>query len=253
MLLASSTLSSKTFIKMVDVVKVGVMQPYLFPYLGYYQLVSCVDHFVFYDDVTFIKQGYINRNSILGDRTPLRITFPVFDASSNRLISDHSFCRDFSKQVKSIEQAYSKAPYFKLFFPRVLSVLESPDRDVTRVCRKSIETVLDYLDIPFNHYLSSSLQYDRAKNRADKLVSICKNLGGDTYVNSIGGSELYEHDSFSMNGIDLLFIKMMEITYKQRRVSDPFIPNLSMIDAGMWCPPEKIREMLLSYQLVKIA
>lgn len=232
--------------------KIAIMQPYLFPYLGYYQLASCVDHFVFYDDVTFIKQGYINRNSILGDRAPLRITFPVLDASSNRLISEHSFSKDFSKQVRSIEQTYSKAPYFTPFFPRVLSVLESPDRDVTKVCSNSIATVLDYLEIPFNHYLSSSLQYDRAENRAERIINICKHLGGDTYINSIGGSDLYRHEFFSTNGIDLLFIKMKEIAYKQRRTSDPFITNLSLIDVAMWCDPEEIKKMLLSYQLVRI-
>lgn len=227
------------------------MQPYLFPYLGYYQLASCVNEFVFYDDVSFIKQGYINRNSILGDRAPLRVTFPVLDASSNRLIKDHAFSRDFSKQIKTIEQTYSKAPFFNDFFPRILSVLESPDRDVTKICRDSIKVVMDYLGVAFSHHLSSAMPYDRGSDRAERLVNICKYLGGDVYINTMGGSSLYTHQFFSSRGIELFFIGMKEIQYRQRRESDSFIPNLSIVDIAMWCAPEEVESMLLKYQLVK--
>lgn len=231
--------------------KIAVMQPYLFPYLGYYQLVSCVNEFVFYDDVSFIKQGYINRNSILGDRAPLRVTFPVLNASSNRLIKDHAFSQDFSKQIKTIEQAYSKAPFFNDFFPRLLSVLESPDRDVTIICRESIKVVMDYLEVAFSHHLSSAMPYDRGSDRAERLVNICKYLGGNVYVNSIGGSDLYTNSFFSSRGIDLRFMKMDEVQYRQRRESDSFVSNLSIIDIAMWCAPEEVRNMLLKYQLVE--
>jgi len=227
------------------------MQPYLFPYLGYYQLASCVNEFVFYDDVSFIKQGYINRNSILGDRAPLRVTFPVLDASSNRLIKDHVFSEDFSKQIKTIEQAYSKAPFFNEFFPRVLSVLESPSRDVTKICSESIAIVMEYLAVPFSYHISSAMPYDRGLDRAERLVNICKYLNGNVYINSIGGSSLYSDMFFSSHEINLFFIKMEEIKYKQRQKDGPFIPNLSMIDVVMWCEPEEIRNLLLSYQLTR--
>ncbi len=228
------------------------MQPYLFPYLGYYQLASCVNEFVFYDDVNFIKQGYINRNSILGDHGPLRITFPVLDISSNRLIKDHIFFQNFSKQIKTIEQAYSKAPYFNNFFPRVLSVLESPERDVTKICRDSIEAVMDYLGIAFSHHLSSAMPYDRGSDRAERLVNICKYLGGSTYINSIGGSHLYSDAFFASHDIDLFFIKMEDIKYNQCQKGELFFPNLSMIDVVMWCDPEEVRDLLLKYQLAKL-
>lgn len=231
--------------------KIAVMQPYLFPYLGYYQLASCVDEFVFYDDVSFIKQGYINRNSILGDRAPLRVTFPVLEASSNRLIKDHVFFRDFSKQIRTIEQAYSKAPFFNEFFPIILSVLESSDRDVTKICRDSIQVVMDYLGIAFSDHISSAMPYDRSADRAERLINICKYLDGDVYINSIGGSSLYAHDYFASHGVDLLFIKMEEVRYRQRRGSDPFIPNLSIVDIAMWCAPEEVKKMLSNYRLIK--
>lgn len=231
--------------------KVAVMQPYIFPYLGYYQLVSCVDEFVFYDDVSFIKQGYINRNSILGDRAPLRVTFPVLNASSNRLIKEHAFSQDFSKQIKTIEQAYSKAPFFNEFFPRILSVLESHDRDVTKICRDSIKVVMDYLGVTISDHLSSVMPYDRGSDRAERLVNICKCLGGDVYINTMGGTSLYENSFFVSHNINLFFIKMKEIKYRQRRESDSFVPNLSIIDIAMWCAPEEVKSMLSKYRLVK--
>lgn len=230
--------------------KVAVMQPYIFPYLGYYQLAHYADEFVFYDDVSFIKQGYINRNSILGDRVAQRITFPVRDASSNRLIKDHFFSEDFSRQIKSIEQAYSKAPFFGSVFKIILSVLESPDRSVTSVCSNSIKVVMEYLNIPLSCRISSAMPYDREGDRVARLASICKYLGAHEYINSIGGSDLYEYDDFASKGVDLSFIKMNEVNYAQRRNNDPFVPNLSMIDIIMWCDPEEVKNMLSQYQLI---
>jgi len=93
--------------------KIAVMQPYLFPYIGYYQLVNLTDVFIVYDDVTFIKRGYINRNSILIDREPRRFNIPVIGASQNVLIQNLHYA-PVGKLLKTIEQSYSKAPYIKM-------------------------------------------------------------------------------------------------------------------------------------------
>ena len=62
--------------------KLAIMQPYLFPYLGYFQLIAAVDKFVFYDDVNFIKNGWINRNRLLISGKVNYITIPLSGASS---------------------------------------------------------------------------------------------------------------------------------------------------------------------------
>lgn len=98
---------------------VGVMQPYLFPYLGYFQLVHHCDKFVFYDDVNYIKGGYVNRNNILCNSKKQLFTLPVEKASSFKKINELSFQRNPKKIIRTIEQAYSKSTYFDEVMPLV--------------------------------------------------------------------------------------------------------------------------------------
>lgn len=230
--------------------KVAIMQPYLFAYPGYYQLAASVDTFVFYDDVNFIKRGYINRNSILANGEALKITFPVVGASQNRKINEHQFEADFSKVIKSIEHAYGKAPNFDAVFPLINAVLTAENRDVTSMCRASVVMVMEYLGLPFRHVLSSAIDYDRDASAAGKLVSICKTLQADTYINSIGGMALYTREQFAEEGLALHFLKMNDLHYVQRKASDAFVPYLSMIDPLMWCTKDDVRALLTQYELV---
>lgn len=224
------------------------MQPYLFPYLGYYQLVHAVDNFVFYDDVTFIKGGYINRNNICSNGKAQRFTVPVPGMSSNVLINKLSFDSNVKKQLKSIEQAYAKAPFFKDIFPIVVSVLNDDKRNVAHICRLSITRVIDYLGIEKSYDYSSELSYERDVPAAKKLVNISKSLGSSEYVNSPGGKSLYSKDYFLKHGIKLNFIEMGEYQYNQN--SNVFLPNLSMIDILMWNSKNEVVELLNKYNLV---
>lgn len=230
--------------------RVAIMQPYLFPYLGYYQLASCVDQFVFCDDVNFIKRGYINRNQILDQGEARRITLPVIDASQNRLILEHRFEPNANCFLNRIANAYHRAPHFAAVFPRIEAVLNAEARDVTSVCRASIATVMDYLELPFRHRLSSTMSYDRQAGRSGRLIEICKVLGAKTYINSIGGTALYQREEFATHGIDLHFLKMNAVHYPQRPSQADFVPYLSMIDTLMWCTPQQVRALLGEYQLV---
>src|SRR5690606_3799363 len=95
--------------------KIAIMQPYLFPYLGYFQLINAVETFVFYDDVNFIKRGWINRNQILVDNKAALFTVPLKKASQNKLINEIDMAIDekwLSQFFKTIEQNYKNAPYF---------------------------------------------------------------------------------------------------------------------------------------------
>lgn len=226
----------------------AIMQPYLFPYLGYYQLVYSAEKFVFYDDVNFIKRGYINRNNILVNGIAQRFTIPVPGATQNEKINTFEFSTDVKKVLKTIEQSYKKAPYFQEVYKIVEAVLTSKNRSVTDICRLSVEKVFDYLDIRKQYYISSELEYDRDISAADKLISISKNLNCTHYINSPGGIELYNKDYFKERGIDLSFIQMVASTYSQN--GDNFVPYLSMIDVLMWNNKEQVKRLLEQYELL---
>lgn len=226
---------------------VAAMQPYLFPYLGYFQLICHAEVFVIYDDANYIKQGYINRNNILVNGEAYRFTVPVINGSSYTPIYQVTFSNDVEKLIKTIEQAYKRAPFFNEVYPIIEKSLRASDRAVPSVCHQAMILVLEYLELPFMIKLSSKLDYDRSGSASDKLIALCHTLHATQYTNSVGGQELYDKGYFQQRGIQLSFIKMRPIVYPQGK--NQFIPNLSIIDALMWCPKPVIRSMMNQYDL----
>ena len=227
--------------------KLAVMQPYLFPYIGYFQLIYAADLFLIYDDVAYIKQGYINRNSILSANGATRFTIPVPGASSNKLISELAFSEDVGKILRTIEQSYSKAPHFEEVFPMIRRALELDDRSIASVCQKSFEDIFSYLGLEKQFKKTSELDYDRSASARDRLIALCQQFGADSYINAPGGRKLYAKQDFAEKEIDLKFVDSLPVEYSQG--SAEFVPNLSIIDVLMRCPPEEVKRLLSRYEL----
>lgn len=224
------------------------MQPYIFPYLGYYQLVNAAGKFVFYDDVNYIKQGFINRNSICNNGASVGFVLPVPGNSSYVKIKDLSFSNETRKILGNIKQSYSKAPFFSDVYPMVEAVFQHNERSVATICSLSVQLVFDYLSINKDFYLASQLDYNRTLNASDKIIDIVSSLNGSHYINSIGGATLYDKEYFASKGIVLNFIRMNDIQYNQ--LSKKFIPNLSIIDVLMNCDRSSVMALLAAYELV---
>lgn len=227
----------------------GVMQPYLFPHLGYYQLVRHCDFFVFYDDVTYIKGGYINRNTLLAAGKEQKFTLSVIKASSNTLIRDLYFSNDTKKLLRSLSQNYRKAPYYDDVFPIVKSVFDDDDRNVAGITSLSIARVFDYLGLDLDCTFSSQVDYDRSLTAAEKLFQLCDVFSADTYCNAEGGKSLYSKDGFKSQGIDLEFLIKRPVQYCQAGTDMGFVDNLSMIDVLMWNSKEEVLRLLTQYDI----
>lgn len=228
--------------------KLAVMQPYLFPYIGYFQLIYAADLFLIYDDVAYIKQGYINRNSILSKSGVTRITIPVPGASSNKLISELTFSKNVVKILRTIEQSYSKAPYFEVVFPMIRGALELDDRLIASICQKSYEDIFSYLGLKKQFKKTSELEYDRTASGSDRLIELCQQFGADSYINAPGGIKLYVRQEFTDRGVDLKFVNFLPVEYSQG--GSDFVPNLSIIDMLMNCSPSLIIENMDCHELV---
>ncbi|MGA4494154.1 WbqC family protein [Vreelandella venusta] len=227
--------------------KLGVMQPYLFPYIGYFQLIYAADLFLIYDDVAYIKQGHINRNCILSPNGAARFTIPVPGASSNKLISELAFSEDTAKVLRTIEQSYSKAPHFEEVFPMIRGALELDDRSIASVCQKSFEDIFSYLGLEKQFKKTSELDYDRSATARDRLMALCQQFGADCYINAPGGRKLYAKQDFAEKGVDLKFVDSLPVEYSQGNAE--FVPNLSIIDVLMHCSPEEVWRLLGCYEL----
>jgi len=103
--------------------KLAIMQPYFLPYIGYFQLINAVDKYVIYDDVNFIKGGWINRNKILLNGAELRINLPIEGASSFKKINEINVGKNRDKLILTVNQAYKKAPYYNDVFPLLLDIM----------------------------------------------------------------------------------------------------------------------------------
>lgn len=226
----------------------AIMQPYLFPYLGYWQLINVVDAFVIYDDVNFIKQGYINRNSILANGKAQTFTLELIGASSNKLINEIEVGNNTIKVLKTIKQNYIKAPYFEVVFPIIEDMLMQEEKNLAKFIGYSLQKISEYLGCDTKFVYSSNIDKDCNLKAQDKVIDICKNLNAKNYINAVGGQELYDKETFKKENIELNFIKTELVSYNQFK--NEFVPYLSIIDIMMFNSVDEIKEMLNRYELV---
>ena len=228
--------------------RLGIMQPYFFPYLGYWQLLANVDKYVVYDDVTYIKGGWINRNNFLINGQKNLLTMRLEKASSYTLIKDIAIKDDFVKFLKTIEMGYKKAPFFEDSFRLLKDICQCPDKKLGQFLFNSHIKICEYLGIDTELILSSSFDKHTELKGKDKVISICKQLGADEYINAIGGQELYDKKEFAENGIRLNFLQANLREYRQ--LKNEFVAGLSIIDIMMFNSKEEIKEMLNDFNLV---
>lgn len=232
--------------------KLGIMQPYFFPYIGYWQLLNAVDKYVIYDDINFIKGGWINRNRILNNGNVQYINVQMQGASSFKHINEIGVQINelmVEKNKKTLWNAYHKCNEFETVYPVICEVLDSRIENLAEYLEFSIKKVCQYLGIDTKLYLSSKIDKDIMLHGEDKVLDICKNMGADMYYNAIGGKELYHFKKFKEYGIRLCYLKTNEIIYKQP--NNKFEPNLSIIDVMMNNNIHEIQKILQEYTLVE--
>ena len=141
------------------------MQPYIFPYIGYFQLINAVDKFVFYDDVNFIKRGWINRNKILVNKEEKLFTIPVLKASQNKLINEIEVEIDekwLQKFNTTLEQCYKKAPFFESTYQLIQDVFSTKHETIAELAIDTIVKISNHLELT-TVFEESSLSYSDTK------------------------------------------------------------------------------------------
>lgn len=228
--------------------KLAIMQPYFLPYIGYFHLIKASNTFVFYDDVNFIKQGWISRNRILLNERDFVFNLEMKGASSFKKINTINVGNNRPKLLKTFEQAYKKAPFFKDVEPLLHSVFDNTENSLSQYIILSTHIVLRYLGINTKILISSEIEKSNELKGQEKVIAICKELGATHYINSIGGQNLYSKNDFANSGISLSFIQSGKIEYKQ--FDNEFIPWLSIIDVLMFNSVDEIHKMLDNYELI---
>lgn len=231
--------------------KLAIMQPYLFPYIGYFQLMNAVDEFVVYDNIEFTKKGWINRNRVLVNGMDAYISFPLKKDSDYLNIRDRYLAEvwvtDRKKMLNRIQASYSKSPYYSAVYPIIEKAILSDENNLFLFILNSLNLIKEYLQIPTSLVTSSSIPVDHTLKAEKKVIEICKSRKADVYLNPIGGLDLYDKKEFKDSGIELHFLKSDPIEYKQ--FENDFVPWLSIIDVMMFNSQEQIKRYLNLYSL----
>lgn len=222
------------------------MQPYFMPYIGYFQLMNAADEFIVYDDIQFTKKGWINRNRILVDGKDTYITLPLkkdsdYLAVKERYLAD-SWAIDRKKMLNRIRESYRKAPQFDAAFPVVESCILCNEANLFSFIFNALNQVKEYLEIKTPLVVSSTLSTKEGSKAEEKVIDLCKIRGAHTYLNPIGGLDLYQKAHFKKEMIVLLFLQTSAFQYHQ--FNHKFVAYLSIIDEIMFNSKDEVKEHL---------
>ena len=234
----------------------GIMQPYFFPYIGYWQLIKAADEFILFDDVQYIRHGWINRNRILKPNEGWTyITIPLKKHSRNDLIKDIKVAGNIDWQDVLLNQLnnYKKlAHFYSETINLIENIIKKLDNDsAVEVNQIIIAELCGYLDIDTKITVSShyNFDYSNVHDAGDWALEISRQKKAKVYINPISGKELFDKEKFISNNINILFLKPHEITYNQKR--KPFEPWLSIIDVLMFNGKDETVKLLNYFSIAE--
>ncbi len=222
----------------------GVMQPYFFPYIGYFQLIAAVDQFIIYDNIKYTKKGWINRNRLLQDGKDVLFSLPLKAGSDSLDIVERELATDFKpeKLLRQFRNAYGRAPFFAQTMPLVERIVLHDDQNLFNFLHHGLIATCQHLGITTPIHVSSAVNIDHELKSQDKVIALCKAMGASRYINAIGGMDLYSGSVFKEHGIALNFIRTAAFEYAQ--YGAPFVPSLSIVDVMMFNSLENIRQQV---------
>jgi hypothetical protein len=231
--------------------RVAIMQPYFFAYVGYFQLIGAVDLFIVYDNIKYTKKGWINRNRMLQSGKDVMFSLPLRSDSDALDVRDRVLAADFNRDkfLNQIRGAYLRAPNFAETFTLVERAVRHPDPNLFAFLHHALICSCEHLGLTTPIRVSSTIDIDHGLKNQDKVIALAKAVGASTYVNAIGGLELYDRATFQAKGLELQFIRSTPFEYRQ--FDDPFVPWLSIIDVLMFNPLKAVRDCIShNYQLI---
>ena len=224
------------------------MQPYFFPYIGYFQLIHAADVFVIYDDVNFMKKGWINRNILKVNGEDKRFTFPIEKVSQNKKIMDLKLAKDelwWTKFSKNLELNFSYSPFYQETMDLYNAIKDFPERNLAAFVGNSIVRICTHLNLSTKIVFASEFNILDSVVGESRIMYICKQLGATTYINAINGQSLYSKPNFAEQSLELKFIKL-----KKDEFINSFDPYLSTLQALMEFGKKSYLSKLNCYELI---
>lgn len=223
------------------------------PYLGYFSLINHVDKFILFDTPQFIRHGWIERNQILKlNEGSFYIKVPLKKHSRGVAIKDVEINNNIEwskKIIAQLEHYRKRAPYYTEVLKILNAIFEANFSNIVDVNYRSLQIICDYLEIntPIMIWSDMEVQIEEVKTPDEWALNICKALNADSYINPPGGKSFFDRSKYDKNGVELKFLEYRPVPYKQ--IQEEFVPNMSILDALMFCSPKQVKGMLNSFNL----
>jgi len=226
--------------------RLAIMQPYFLPYIGYWQLIAAVDVFVVYDNIKYTKKGWINRNRFLVNGKEALFSLPLRKDSDFLDVNQRYLADSFDREdlIRRFREAYRKAPEFHAFMPFLENLIRFASNNLFDYILNSIYRICEFLGLKTKVIISSHIDCDHSLKSSDRVQAICKALCADTYINPIGGTELYSKEYFAQQQLSLQFLQPNLSEYSQ--CGNAFFPWLSIVDVAMFNTGERLRRQVSS-------
>lgn len=234
--------------------KLAIMQPYFFPYLGYFSLIQIADEFILFDTPQYIRHGWIERNRILKlDGEPLYIKVALEKRKRETAIKDIVINNELNwkNKIKAQLDSYKKrAPYFHEVTEIINQIFKEEYTSIVDLNFNILITICDFLEIrtPIKTWSKMGVNIKAANAPDEWALNICKALNAGSYINPEGGIEFFDKKKYSSSGIGINFLRYKSEEYDQ--LGNEFVPNLSILDVLMFNSKNETQKMLHNYELI---
>ncbi len=234
--------------------RLAIMQPYFFPYIGYFGLIAAVDRWIVFDPVKYVRKGWMNRNRVLKAGGGVKyIGVTVAKHGTDTPISDIRLVEDtdrFDRLVRHLD-AYAQlnAPHYGVVLELLRDCVDTTESGFVTFLTRCLQRTCAYLGIPFQYeiYSEMKLSHPEPRHPMDWSLHICHSLGAGEYVNLPGGRNFFDPKRFREAGIGFHFYEQTMERYSQR--GEDFIPGLSILDVLMFNSAERVQEMLCEHRM----
>jgi hypothetical protein len=239
--------------------RLGMMQPYFFPYVGYFSLIHATTHWIVFDTAQYMRRAWVNRNRVLSEganswnylRVP--ILHAAREASICEIMIDQT--QNWKEQLFRQLDVYRlrRAPYFHCVTQWLEKTLPECERcssgRLSLLLVQLLKATCEFIGLPFRFQIFSQMQLNIPPEMSpgDWAFEVSRKLEFTTYVNAPGGRDLFNAAQFDQAGIRLRFVQPALTPYRQGRT--PFIPGLSILDLLMWNSPEEVLNLVGQYSL----
>lgn len=235
---------------MAETKRLGIMQPYFFPYPGHFALIAAVDEWIVFDITQYTPKSWMNRNRILHPQTGWQyVTVPLANSSIHIKTAEAQVLDPAAAKqnvLAKLNHYHKRAPFFKAVYQLVEETFAATaTHSLVQLNVCGLHAVCRYLDIPFNYKICSELNLDLPADLGpgDWALEISAQVGASTYINPAGGQHLFDPSAFAARQIELQIAHFSALHYLPRGYE--FESNLSILDALMWLEPEAIKQGLL--------